>query len=176
MKKISILFFTALSFFSCNDNELQGLFTLPILNLSFTVDPTIQPPGTFYIPINGVETNTKNLLAANGYELSEVTSIVPKAATLNVVFQDAKIDFIRNMSIRLCERTENSPNCGPEAFWSTDIPTNTGFSLGLNASAVDDLSDILLQDVINVQVKLEELYSQPAGTFNIVLDMEFEVR
>jgi len=176
MKKLSILLLAALPFFSCNDDDVRGQFIFQIRNLTFDVDPTIQPPGTFYIPINGVLTNIENQLAVNGMEASQVAGIVPRNATLNVAFQDARIDFIEDMSIRLCTQGDNEPNWGQEAFWRTDIPFDTGFSLGLNGSNVSDLDRILLDEFINVQVKLERLYSQPLTTFTITLDMEFEVR
>lgn len=176
MKKLSILLLAALPFFSCNDDEFRGQFILPIRNLTFDVNPSIQPPSTYYIPINNVLTNIQGNLAANGMELSEVEAILPLSARLDVAFQDAEIDFIRAMSVRLCPLGDNAQNCGQEAFWRTDIPFDTGFTLGLNGSSVSDLDKILRDEVINVQVKLEELYSQPLTTFTITLDMEFEVR
>lgn len=175
MRNLSLLLLVSLAFFSCKDDE-PSLLTIPIYNLSFTVDPTVQPPLTFYLPINNVQTNTLNMLDGRGIDTSEVKAIVPKNATLSVVFADAKLDFIRDISIRLCPLGDDKENCGREAFWREDIPFNTEYDLGLNGSNVDDLSEILFQEEINVQVKLEELYSPPSGTFNINLDMEFEVR
>ena len=176
MKNISILLFVSLAFFSCKKDKFKGQFILPIRNLTFSVNPAISPPGTYYIPINGAVTNIQNLLDANGMVAADVEAILPRDATLTVAFQDAKIDFVRDMSVRLCAIGDNQENCGREAFWRTDIPIQTSFGLGLNASNIDDLSDILLSEKINVQIKLEELIAQPSTTFDIVLDMEFEVR
>lgn len=177
MKKLSILILACLPFFACNEDDFQGQFILPIRNLTFNVDPTIQPPLTYYIPIENVQTNLLNLLAANDMSLSELEVIVPRTAVLTVPFQEAKIDFIRAMSIRLCPLDDNQQNCGQEAFWQTNIPfETTGFSLGLNGSSVSDLDKVLRNEVINVQIKLEELYAQPVTSFTINVDMEFEVR
>lgn len=175
MNRLSLLLLAAIPFFSCNDDQ-PSLLTFPVLNLTFSVDPTVQPPFTYYLPINGVQPNAQSILDAAGIDTAAIKAIVPKNATLSVVFADGRLDFIRDLSIRLCALGDDKENCGREAFWRENVPFNTGFDLGLNASNIDDISDILLQETINVQVKLEELYSPPSGTFTINLDMEFEVR
>jgi hypothetical protein len=56
------------------------------------------------------------------------------------------------------------------------VPLNTGFDLDLVPSDVKDIREVILLDNINIQVKIERLRDFPGGTFDVNLDMDFEVR
>jgi hypothetical protein len=175
MKNIAIVLLLTLPFFSCKKDD-PPLFVIPIQNLSFTVDPTIQPPFTYYIPINDVLTNAQNVLQGYGLDASGVSSIRPGKATLSVIFAESDLNFIDAVSVRLCPLGNNGENCGQEVFYREPVPFNPGFELDLVPSNVDDVQDFVLPDQINVQVKLERLRGFPERAFDIRLDMEFEVR
>ncbi|TAK41660.1 MAG: hypothetical protein EPO28_08340 [Saprospiraceae bacterium] len=175
MKNIAAVLMLTLPFFSCKKED-PALFIIPIQNLSFAVDATIQPPFTYYIPINNVLTNAQNVLQGHGLDASKVHRIRPHRATLSVVFAESDLNFIDAVSVRLCPLGNNEENCGQEVFYRDPVPFNPGYELDLVPSNVNDVQDFVLPDQINVQVKLERLRGFPEHSFDIRLDMEFEVR
>ncbi len=175
MKNIAAILLLSLYFFSCKKDD-SALFTIPVQNVTFGVDATIQPPFTYYIPINNVLTNAQNVLQGHSLDASEVHSIRPGRATLSVIFAESDLNFIDAVSVRLCNLNNNEENCGQEVFYRDPVPFNPGFELDLVPSNVNDVQDFVLPDQINVQVKLERLRGFPEHSFDIRLDMEFEVR
>lgn len=160
---------------SCKKDD-PPLFTIPVQNVVFSVDPTMQPPFTYYIPVNSVMTNALNIINANGIDTSEIKSIRPGKASLVALFGQGELDFLDAVSVRLCPIGTNKENCGQEVFYRDPVPFNTGIDLDLVPSNVNDVRDFVLPDRINIQVKLERLRNFPQNTFDIRLDMEFEVR
>ncbi len=152
------------------------MFTIPVQNVIFSVDPTMQPPFTYYIPVNSVMTNAMNLIDAFGIDTSEIKSIRPGKARLVALFGQGDLDFIDAVSVRLCPIGTNKENCGQEVFYRDPVPFNTGLDLDLVPSNVNDVRNFVIPDRINIQVKLERLRNFPQNTFDIRLDMEFEVR
>jgi hypothetical protein len=136
----------------------------------------MQPPDTYYIPINQVTLSALSLLAAKGIDTTTIRSIRPGRATMSVIFGESKLDFLDAVSVRLCPVGQNEPNCGREAFYRDPVPLNTGFDLDLVPSDVKDIREVILLDNINIQVKIERLRDFPGGTFDVNLDMDFEVR
>ncbi len=175
IKKISILALLSFLIFSCEKSD-PALFTFSIPNLSFQVDPTFQPPFTYYIPIREIRTNTMIALAGHGLDTSGVKSIRPNRATLSVVFGEADLDFIDVVSVRICPLGVNTENCGKEIFYRDPVPFKPGMDLSLVPSNIKDVKDLLYNEKINIQVKLERLRGFPTKTFSIRLDMEFGVR
>jgi hypothetical protein len=176
MKKIALLLLVTASILSCKKEETPPLLRIPVTNLKFSVDPTLQPGFEYYIPVNNVKTNAMALIAAKGIDTSAIKSIRPGRATLSAVFAQSNLDFIDALSIRLCPLGDDKENCGQEAFYRDPVPFDPGIDFDLVPSSVSDIRDFVLQDNINVQVKLERLRGFPQGSFDIVLDMEFYVR
>ncbi len=158
------------------EKEDPPLFTIPVQNVIFSVDPTMQPPFTYYIPVNSVMTNAMDIIQAQGIDTSEIKSIRPGKASLVALFGQGDLDFLDAVSVRLCPIGTNKENCGQEVFYRDPVPFNTGLDLDLVPSDVKDVRAFVLPDRINIQVKLERLRNFPQNTFDIRLDMEFEVR
>ena len=176
MKKSALLLLVLLAFCACKKESEPPLARIRVGNLKFAVDPAVRPPNTFYIPINDVSLGAFAQLDGANIDTANITSIRPGRCTLTALFGGGNLDFIEAVSIRLCPLSENEPDCGQEAFYRAPTPFDVGEELELNASAVDDLRDLVLQKTINVQVKLERLRDAPQGSFEVVLEMEFEVR
>lgn len=176
MERITLLTLAAFVLFGCKKEDAPPLLRIPVTNLRFEVNPTVQPPFTHYLPINGVKLQTKALLADQGIDTADIERIKPSKATISVLFGGYDLDFIDAVSIRFCGFGDNEPNCGQEVFYRDPTPYDLGSSLDLVPSNVDDVRNILLQDEVNVQVKMERLRGFPEGTFDVVVDMEFEVR
>ncbi len=170
-----VLFFSLIALSGCKKGD-PPLFVIPVQNVIFTVDPTMQPPYTYYIPINNVKTNALGVIHANGIDTSEIMSIRPGKAVMIALFGQGKLDFLDAVSVRLCPIGMNEENCGQEVFYRDPVPFNTGIELDLVPSNVNDVRNFLLPDRINIQVKLERLRNFPPQSFDIRLDMEFEVR
>ena len=176
MKISTLLFLVALTFFACKKETEPPRTRIKVGNLKFAIDPSVQPPFTYYIPINSVSLGSFAQLSAEGIDTADIKSILPSRATLTALFGGGDLDFIEAVSVRLCLQGDNVENCGQEAFYRDPTPFNVGYELELGGSAVNDIREYVLQKQINVQVKLERLRDVPQGSFEVVLEMEFEVR
>ncbi len=177
MKQFSMLLFVCTVFFSCKKQD-TALFTIPVTNLSFNVNPTMDALNFHYIPINNVRFNAMELLDAQGVDTANINSIRPRTARVYLPFADNNLNFIQEIAVRICLPGETGIKCGMEAFWyeeNIDSQQNKGSSWGLFGSAVDDLTKQVLADNVNLQIELGTWYP-PNGSFEISLDLEFDVR
>jgi hypothetical protein len=176
MKRTALFLLTAFVFFSCKKETDPPVGFIKAGNMQFSIDPSVQPPSTYYIPINDVQLEAFAQLNANNIDTADIKAILPRRATLTALFGGGNLDFIDAVSIRLCAQSENEPNCGREAFYRDPTPFDVGQELELGPSAVNDIREMVLQKNLNIQVKLERLRDIPQGSFEVVLEMEFEVR
>ena len=176
MKQIAILLFALPFFWTCKKED-PALFTIPVNNLRFEVNPAMSVINSHDIPINGVLFKAIELFDAQGIDTANIKSIRPRAARIYLPFADNNLDFIKEIAVRLCHPGDNRSFCGQEAFWfDEDARRDKGFEHDLFGSNVDDLREFVLEESINVQIQLSELWLNPPGTFEIFLDMEFDVR
>ncbi len=161
-------------FLGCSKEE-PSLLTIAIPIQSFSVDAAINPFVTHYIPINGVNINAMAAIDAAGIDTASITKILPGSATLTVPFNDARLNFIQAMSIRICKLGDNQQNCGKEIFWREPVPENASFDLGLVPSDIGDIRDFLFEPTVNLQIKLERMRDNPQGTFDIQVELDFKV-
>ncbi|MEZ4955438.1 MAG: hypothetical protein R2825_17890 [Saprospiraceae bacterium] len=176
MKRLSVFLLAAMFFSACKKDD-TALFVIPVTNLSFEVNPSMSAFNSHDIPINGVNFNALNILAGKGIDTSTIKNIRPRSARIYIPFANNNLDFIKEIAIRLCQPGDNRPNCGQEAFWfNEDLQRDKGAEHVLFGSNVNDLREFVLTENINIQVQLDELWRSPDGTFEIFLDMEFDVR
>ena len=176
MRYLSVILFATILMGACKKDD-PSLYTIPVTNIKFEVNPAMSAFSSHDIPINGVNFNAFNLLAAQGIDTANIKSIRPRTARIYLPFADNNLDFIKEIAIRLCLPGDNRAFCGQEAFWfDEDIQRDKGFEHILYGSNVDDLREFVITENINIQVQLAELWRSPTGTFEIYLDMEFDVR
>lgn len=160
---------------ACNKDDENTLFTIPIQDIDFAIPPTANPFQVHYFNFDNTPTNTTGIFAANNYTASEGTKIFPQAATMNVLVGNVNYDFIEQMSIRICEAGDLTENCGREIFWRQPVPEGTGNVLDLGASNVD-IKEYLLNEKVNIQVKLERLRRNPPQFVETRLQVRFAVQ
>lgn len=176
MKQLSLFLFFALLFSACK-KEAPSLFTIPVANIKFEVNSAMSPLNSYDIPINNVNFNALNLLAGQGIDTANIKSILPRTARIYLPFADNELDFVKEIAIRLCLPGDNQSNCGQEAFWYDETFENRkGAEHVLFGSNVDDLREWVLTENVNIQIQIEEMWRSPGGTFEIFLDLEFDVR
>jgi hypothetical protein len=176
MKRTALLILVAFTFFSCKKETEPPLTRIRAVNMQFSIDPGINPSFTHYIPINDVQINALAQLDAAGIDTANIKNIQPSRATFTVLFGNGDLDFIDAVSIRLCPPDQNIQNCGREAFYRDPTPFNIGQELDLGPTDVNDIRDMVFQKNINVQVKLERLRDIPTTAFDVLVEMEFDVR
>lgn len=175
MKNKLILLLAIVSFFGCKKED-QPLFRIVSEPMTITVDGAMSVFGVPHIFNREISTNVQSAINANGIDPDSIKYIRPTRARLDVIFKDGEMDFIEAMSIRVCDVGENIfTECGREAFWRDPAPANTRHDLNLNTSNVEDLSDFILEETINVQIIFEKLYWNPNNTFDIQVELEFGV-
>ena len=163
--------------FSNCKKEDPALFTIPVTNLKFEVNPAMSPFNSYDIPINNVHFNSLDLLQAQGIDTANIKTILPRRARIYLPFADGNLDFVKEIAIRLCFPGDNQSNCGQEAFWfDEDSQRPKGTEHVLFGSNVNDLRQYVLTDNINLQVQLDEMWTSPPATMEIFLDLEFDVR
>ncbi len=176
MKRAFLLLLGIAFLTACKKDGPQTLLTIALPPQTFTVDPSLNAFLTHYLTIGNVQSTALNALQSSNLDTAAIQAIVPSRATVSVLFGGQRLNWIRAMSIRLCPSNEQDPNCGREIFWRDPVPENAGSSLGLNPSAIDDISNLLLQDRVNIQIKLEQLRSNPPATMDIRVELEFDVQ
>ena len=80
MKQFTILLFVALLFYGCKKED-PALFTIPVINLKFEVNPSFNEVSSPDIPINGVNFNALDILAAQGIDTANINSIRPRVSS-----------------------------------------------------------------------------------------------
>ncbi|HFA50188.1 MAG TPA: hypothetical protein ENJ95_14350 [Bacteroidetes bacterium] len=176
MKQIAVFLFLAIVFSSCKKED-TSLFTIPVTNLRFEVNPTYNEFNSPDIPINNVNFNALALLDAQGIDTSGINSIRPRLARIYLPFGDNNLDFIKEIAVRICLPGDNRPSCGQEVFWyDEDFENKKGAEHQLFGSNVDDIREFVLTNNVNIQVQLTRLWRRPDATFDIFLDMEFDIR
>ncbi len=176
MKRTLPLLCVVLFLSACKKDGPETLLTIALPPLTFSVDPSLNAFLTHYLTIGNVQSTAWNALQSSNLDTASIQAIVPARATVSVVFGGQRLNWIRALSIRLCPLGEQDPNCGREIFWRDPVPENAGSSLGLNPSAIGDISDLLLHDRVNIQIKLEQLRSNPPATMDIRVELEFHVQ
>jgi len=178
MKRILFILLIPILFFSCNKEE-PSLLTVIVPAIEFPILATYSEFETHFIPGNDgafIRVNIAKQITDAGYELSDIREIVPRRADFSVNFNEERLDFLRAMSIRVCQEIGSNNSCAQEVFWRDPLSDNPGFSEVLNPSATGDIKDVLFTDDLFVQLILEELWFNPPGNFTVRLDMEFSVR
>jgi hypothetical protein len=176
MKRTALLLLVAFVFFSCKKETGPPLGRIIVGNMQFTIQAGINPSLTHYIPINDVQINALAQLDAAGIDTSQITRIQPSQARVKVLFGNGDLDFIDALSVRLCPQDQNEINCGREAYYRDPTPFDIGQELEIGPGTASDLRELLFLKNINVQVKLERMRDVPTNTFDVQLEMEFDVR
>lgn len=176
MKQLAALFLAVFLFSAC-EKEDPSLYTIPITNLKFEVNPAMSPFNSYDLPINNVNFNSLDLLASRGIDTANINSIRPRSARIYLPFAENSLDFVKEIAIRLCFPGDNQSNCGQEVFWfDEDTERRKGSQHNLFGSNVNDVREFVLTENINIQVQIDEMWRSPSATFEIFLDMEFDVR
>ncbi|RMG86798.1 MAG: hypothetical protein D6714_03550 [Bacteroidetes bacterium] len=158
----------------CN-KENKPAFRIFFNPFTISVNPTMSAFESHFFLAN-VQTNFQNAFDASGANPDSIRYIRPTRGRLSVIFNEEKLNFIKAMSIRICPLgSSNAEVCGMEAFWRDPVPDNTGFTLELNNSNIEDIQDLIRADQVSVQVILEELYQNPNSSFDIQIQLEFGV-
>lgn len=178
MKKFILLLLFPLFFFNCKKDDPR-LFTITIPLTDFNISNSFQTFEEHFIPGNSglpVFVNVTQQFENAGYDIAAINKILPLRAQLSANFNEVRLDFIRAMSIRVCQSVETNNTCAQEVFYRDPVPENPGFAINLIPSAVSDVQEVIYTDNLFIQLRLEELYFSPPQNFSVRLDMTFEVK
>lgn len=178
MKKILLLLLIPIVHFSCDKDE-PALFSITVPLTDFNVFTTFNEFDRHFIPGNdgfAVTVNVAQQIADAGFEMSDFSKIVPGAARISANFNEERLDFIRAMSIRVCQEIGTNNSCAQEVFYRDPVPDNPGFAVNLIPSAVDDVQETVIADELFIQLVLEELWFNPPSNFSLRLEMTFDVK
>lgn len=175
MKNLFLLFLIVFLFSACKKDRAQTLFIFPLQNIDTELPPTLSVFQVHYFNIKDVPTNYAGLLGNNNTVEEQIERIIPREANLSVIFGNTDYDFIEQMSVRICNQGDESENCGTEIFYRQPVPRNVGSVLGLVPSDID-IKEYLMQDAVNIQIKLERLRTPPPMFVETRLEIDFAVR
>ena len=174
MKKSYIILIGIFFFLSCK-RENNPLFRVVFNPVTITVDQTMSvfEEHSFLAP---VKTNFKSTFDAAGVNPDSINYIRPIAATFISIFNNGDLDFIRAASIRVCPLGSSNVNrCGTEAFWRDPVPNNVNSQIDFANGSVSDIQNLVLNEDVELQILLEELWNPPSGIFDIQVRVEFGV-
>ncbi|MCB0675237.1 MAG: hypothetical protein KDC30_00970 [Saprospiraceae bacterium] len=174
MKQI-LLLVAVLATLSCNKLDKGVLFSWPIPQLEFTIPAGLNIAQAYYFNLENVPTNALGLLSTYSVDSSQVQSITPATARITSIFGNVSYDFLFEVSIMLCEPGDSSPNCGYEIFYRVPIPEGTGAFLDLIPNQ-NDIKDLLLQETVNIQVKLAQLRAPSPQFVESRMELTFNVK
>lgn len=175
MQKILFTLLAICLLSACKKNDPDFLFTIPLQDNDFAIPPTASSFQVHYFNIDNVPTNGAELFSTNNISTSDANAILPQTGRMTVLVGNADYDFIEQMSVRICDAGDFSENCGIEIFWRQPVPIGVGSILDLVPSD-QDIKQYLLQDKVNIQVKLEQLRNNPPEFVETRLSLDFSVR
>jgi len=142
------LIILATLFSSCGGEE-EPLFVMD-LQASLVIPPGLNNFDTHIFIIRDIPTGASNFITDTVDE-SQVEAILPNRAQLITVFNNIDWAIIREISIQAVSITD--PDLRREIFWHDRINPNTNQELRL-FSSLSEVKDILLQDRMNLEVRL----------------------
>lgn len=158
MKK-GILFLVLLSsiaFSSC-ENTPEPLFTMR-MEADLVIPAGLNSFDTHYLYIRDVPTRISNYF--NGpFDEAGIEQVYPDQAVLSSLFVAIDWAIIREISIRAISSSD--PTISQEIFYHTRINNSNVKELPL-LSSLPDVKDILLQDRVTLEVRLNFKSSTPA--------------
>jgi hypothetical protein len=107
----------------CRNDTHNELFKMSY-PIDFTLGAGLNTLQTHFYRRTGIQSQFEAQLAAVGREEADITSITPKFASLSTVFQDADLDFIRQVYIRIFDPADPD-NSSREIFYLDPVPPNT---------------------------------------------------
>ena len=158
MKKLLILFvlISSLAHFKCGTSP-EPLFVME-LETDFIIQPGLNSFDTHYFVLRNVPTRVRNYLNP-GFDPETIGRILPNRAELNAKFLN--IDWAIVQEISIWAISANDPNVRKEIFYHDRVDLNNVKELQL-LSSLSEVKDILLQDILTLEVRLNFRRSTPA--------------
>ena len=178
MKKLLLIPLLSIIFWNCSEEE-PPLYTITIPIVDFEVPSALSVFQEHYILGNDgfpVVVNIAQQLEAAGYDLANINKILPGSARLSANFNQVRLEFVRAMSIRVCQDIPSNGICNQEVFYRDPVPNDAGFAVNLVPSAVNDIQETVLTSQLYFQLRLEELWESPPQSFTARLEIDFIVR
>lgn len=167
---------------ACDDDNPEVRLRLPVRPIDFTFDAGLSTFDSHFYTLAGVPSNFDSLTSQAGLSPADVNAIRPRSAQLTGIFANVDYDFIREISIRICNAEEAAQlaaneaiECRREIFWRNPVPEGTGSDLGLVPNE-NDVQSILREDRVTYQVKLVSPLRYSTNQFvESRLSMDFNV-
>jgi len=161
-----------LLFSACTRDTREKLFELRFNNLQFTIPAGLNTFQSYYFPFSPLSTNIQNQLKAFQLTAGDIGGIYPAYATLRALDNNIDLDFIDEVSIRICGINESS--CRLEVFYLQPVPFNAGREIRLLPSLANGQS-ILLDENFKLEVVLLRLRNISPLTIDCQFEFGFEV-
>lgn len=150
-----IICFFALAHFGCGTSE-EPLFIME-LESDFVIPPGLNSFDTHYFIIRNVPTRIRNYLGL-GQDSENIGRILPNRAELNSKFINIDWSLVREISIHAV--SSSNPRESKEIFYHDRIDFENVKELKL-LSSLSEVKDILLQDNLTLEVRLNFRRSTP---------------
>lgn len=157
IKQLFLYILIALGFMtvSCGDSEV-ALFEMR-LEADFSIPAGLNSFDTHYFYIRDVPTRIRNYINSD-VDTSAISSIQPTQAILDARFLAIDWAIIREISVRVVSQDET---VNKEVFYHDRIGLNNVKEVQL-LSSLPDVKDILLEDNLTLEVRLNFIQSTPA--------------
>ena len=119
----TVVVVTLLAIESCKQDRPTELFKM-VYPVDFVLPAGLNTVQTHFYRVSNIQSQYQVQLDAVGRQDSNITSITPKFAALSTVFQDADLDFIRQVFIRVFDPADPD-NINREVFYLDPVPPNT---------------------------------------------------
>jgi hypothetical protein len=137
--------------------------------IDFTLGAGLNTLQTHFYRTSGIQSQFQAQLDAVARQESEITSITPKFAALSTVFQDADLDFIRQIFIRVFDPSDPD-NTNREVFYLDPVPPNTR-TIIRPFPGLANVKDITSLPVFGVEIGIS-LWEITPRTYDMRLTLE----
>jgi hypothetical protein len=137
--------------------------------IDFTLGAGLNTLQTHFYRTSGIQSQFQAELDAVARQESEITSITPKFAALSTVFQDADLDFIRQIFIRVFDPSDPD-NTNREVFYLDPVPPNTR-TIIRPFPGLANVKDITSLPVFGVEIGIS-LWEITPRTYDMRLTLE----
>lgn len=152
----------------CKDDQPDELFEFAHI-VDFTLPAGLNTFDTHFFIIPMVNSLVDDQLAATGLNAEDIGSINPKFCRFSTVFEDADLDFIRVIEIRVVDQFD--PDLRREVFYLDPVPNNTR-NVIRPFPGLADVKEILSSPSFAVEVRLL-FWRPPPRSYDMRMVMEF---
>jgi len=172
MKYILTSILVVLLSLSCNNNNDDRLFEMPLRDVNFDLPAGLNTLDAHYFEIKNIPTNTIDVFNTFGANINNITAIEPGKATLINLFGASGFNFCGEIAVRMFS---DNIETRTEIFYLDPVQVDAGPTVNLIPSDVD-LTEYLKEETVHIEIKFGRMRTPSPESMEVRLELDFNVR